>query len=57
MSEHTDVRKTMSRNVREEEKRAARRVKAFSRAAVADLSKLESTDQARNEAAAKRRRS
>ena len=57
MSEHTDVRKTMSRNVREEEKRAARRVKAFSRAAAVDLGRLEEKDQARSEAAAKHRRS
>jgi len=56
MSEHTDVRKTMSRTVREAEKRAARQVEAFSRTEIVDLNKLAKKDPD-HEALAKRRRS
>lgn len=57
MSEHTDVRKTMSRTVREEQKREARQVEAFTRTEAVDLNKLAEKDPERGEALVKRRRS
>jgi hypothetical protein len=56
MSEHTDVRTTMSRSVREEQKRSARQVEAFSRAGAVDLNKLDAKNPERKEALAKRKR-